>query len=125
LSARVDELTNVVAAVVPQVVQIGVLDGRIVHVDIVVFHKSHRNRRFACAGKFSEIRDVFLQLFRFVCVCFFFFSPFVLSFVTQKTKQFKFKIPTARKPIIANRRFNVAADDAELPAEVDALIVVD
>jgi hypothetical protein len=95
LSARVDELTNVVAAVVPQVVQIGVLDRRIVHVDIVVFDKSHRNRRFACAGQFSEIRDVFLQLFRSL---FFFFFPFSSTENTTTTEQIKFKYQLHESP---------------------------
>lgn len=97
LAARVDELTHIVAPVVPQIVQIGVFDGRIVHVDVVVFHKSHRNGRLACAGGSGQ--------------------------ACRKRRLALGAAPTARKPIIANRRFSVVEEAAVL-VEEEALIDV-
>lgn len=108
LSARVDELAHVVASVVIQVVQIGVLDRRLVRRRPVVLHEAHRYRRLACAHwSRTWTRSIDRSVDR---------TPERQTQPTstketpkEKEKEKEKKCssaPTARKPKIAKRRFN-------------------
>ncbi len=81
LARGIDQFAHIVASVVAQIVQVRVLDRRIVLQRKVVLDESHRNRRLACSSKRRSAR--------------------------RDTRQRRFA-PTARKPMMAKRRFSVA-----------------